>query len=87
MTVDLFFTWLLHVLESVQGIGEISPTQKYLLILDRHISHVTLVVAIRATEAGLDIVILTPYKLCNLWMSPFLDHSRPTFDNTRIIGW
>jgi hypothetical protein len=42
MTTYLFSAWISHFIEAVKGIGGISPSQRHLLILDGHNSHVTL---------------------------------------------
>jgi hypothetical protein len=41
MTSYLFGAWVSHFIELVRDSGSISPQHRYLLILDGHISHVS----------------------------------------------
>jgi hypothetical protein len=54
----LFKKWMDHFLQVMRIRGGLSPTQRYLMVLDGHTSHVAFNVIIKAYEAGLDMVIL-----------------------------
>ena len=58
MTSYLFSAWILHFIASVRRVGNISPENRHLLILDGHNSHVTLDVVREASDAGLDLLTL-----------------------------
>lgn len=58
MTSYLFSAWISHFVASIQRTIGISPTQRHLLVLDGHNSHVTLEVARAAKNVGLDLISL-----------------------------
>jgi hypothetical protein len=58
MTAFLFDAWISHFIGALGKRGGISPSNRHLLILDGHCSHVTLQVVCKAATAGLDIVTL-----------------------------
>lgn len=58
MTHYLFRAWMTHFLERVDVLYGISPTNRHLLILDGHGSHVTLDVIKLAKSKGLDLLTL-----------------------------
>ena len=74
MTKWLFESWISHFIQSLKrGLG-IDLTNRYLLILDGHNSHVTLEVVAVAMQSRLDIVSLpfhTSYALQPLDVSYF----------------
>ena len=61
MTKFLFNTWILHFLESMRHIDNISSSSRHIFILDGHNSHVTLEVVKAARRGGLDLVSLPSY--------------------------
>ena len=74
MTSYLFSAWISHFNKSINEVDGISPSQRHLLVLDGHGSHVTIAVAKLAQEAGLDIVTLpvhTSHSLQPLDVSVF----------------
>jgi hypothetical protein len=58
MTGHLFEKWLNHFAENLEKRGGISPTNKHLLILDGHNSHVTIEVIEKAWILGIDMISL-----------------------------
>ena len=74
MTRFLFSAWIDHFIQSLQNSGGISPENPYLLVLDRHNSHVTIEIVEKAKEVGLCLVTLpshTSHALQPLDMSVF----------------
>jgi hypothetical protein len=74
MTGHLFSSWILHFVKSLESRGGISPTNRHLLILDGHGSHVTLDVVHKASQTGLDVLTLpshTSHRLQPLDVSIF----------------
>jgi hypothetical protein len=62
----LFSSWISHFVTVLESRGGISPTNRHLLILDGHGSHVTLEVVHKARQTGLDLLTLpshTSYRL------------------------
>ena len=82
MTSYLFSAWISHFIASVRRVGDISPQNRHLLILDGHNSHVTLDVVREASAAGLDLMTLpahTSHALQPLDVAvfkPFKQHFR-----------
>jgi len=66
MTNDLFKAWMLHFLLKLSSLYAISATQRHLLILDGHKSHISLDVINIAMARGLDLVTLPSYTLHEL---------------------
>jgi hypothetical protein len=58
MTTLLFSQWISHFINALGSRGGVSPTNRYLLIVDGHNSHVTLEVVHKAIQVGLDLVTL-----------------------------
>lgn len=58
MTAFLFSKWISHFIKCVQETDNISPSNRHLLVLDGHNSHVTLDVVYQARDVGLDILTL-----------------------------
>jgi hypothetical protein len=58
MTSYLFGAWMSQFIELVQASGSLSPVNRHLLILDGHISHVSVEVVQEARRAGLDLLTL-----------------------------
>ena len=58
MTGFLFSSWIAHFVKALESSGGVSPTNRHLLILDEHNSHVTLDVVYKAKQNGLDLLIL-----------------------------
>jgi len=58
MTSELFHAWIQHFIKNVKDLGGISKTERHLLIVDSHTSHVTLEVALTAKEEGINILTL-----------------------------
>jgi hypothetical protein len=54
----LFFNWLDHFITHVQALYGVSTTNRHLLIVDGHNSHVTIEVVKKAAKAGIDMVSL-----------------------------
>jgi hypothetical protein len=52
-----------HFIELVRASGTISPVHRYLLILDGHISHVSVEVVQDAKRTGLDLLTLPSHTL------------------------
>ena len=74
MTATLFSHWISHFIQSLQKKGGISPSNRHLLIVDGHSSHVTMEVVHKAMEVGLDILTLpshTSHRLQPLDVSVF----------------
>lgn len=74
MTTYLFSAWISHFIACIRRFDVISPTQRHLLVLDGHNSHVTLEVATGARKVGLDLISLpshTSHKLQPLDVSVF----------------
>jgi hypothetical protein len=74
MTGRLFSSWISHFVKSLDSRGGISPTNRHLLIMDGHGSHVTLEVVYKAMQIGLDLVTLpshTSHRLQPLDVSVF----------------
>jgi hypothetical protein len=62
MTAILFSHWISHFIQSLHKKGGISLSNRYLLIVDGHNSHVTMEVVHKAMEVGLDLVTLPSYS-------------------------
>jgi hypothetical protein len=58
MTSYLFGVWVSRFIELVQESGSISPEHRHLLILDGHLSHVSVEVVKKARSVGLDLLSL-----------------------------
>jgi hypothetical protein len=58
MTGFLFFNWLDHFVKLVDDKYGISPTNRNLLIVDRHNSHITIDVVRKARDVGVDMLTL-----------------------------
>ena len=58
MNIFLFSQWIGHFIEALTTKGGIAHTNRHLMILDGHNSHVTLEVIDQAREAGLDMITL-----------------------------
>jgi hypothetical protein len=58
MTSYLFGAWVSHFIELVRESGSISQEHRHLLILDGHISHVSVEVVQEARRTGLDLLTL-----------------------------
>jgi hypothetical protein len=58
MTAFLFDAWISHFIAALNKRGGVSPTNRHLLVLDGHNSHVMLDVVRKAATVGLDIVTL-----------------------------
>ena len=58
MTGRLFSSWISHFVKSSDSRGSISPTNKHLLIMDGHGSHVTLELVYKAMQIEVDLVTL-----------------------------
>jgi hypothetical protein len=74
MTGHLFEKWLNHIAEHLEKKGGLSPTNRYLLILDGHNSHVTIEVIEKAWTLGIDMISLpshTSHALQPLDVSSF----------------
>jgi hypothetical protein len=70
----LFSSWISHFNQALEKRGGILPTNRHLLILDGHSSHVTLDVVHKAKLIGLDILTLpshTSHRLQPLDVSVF----------------
>jgi hypothetical protein len=75
MTCRLFSSWISHFVKSLETQGGISPTNRHLLILDGHGSHMTLEVVYKAMQIGLDLLTLpshTSHRLQPLDVSFFI---------------
>jgi hypothetical protein len=74
MTAILFSHWISHFIQSLQQRGGISLTNRHLLIVDGHNSHVTIEVVHKAMQVGLDLLTLpshTSHRLQPLDVSVF----------------
>ena len=74
MTGHLFNSWISHFVRALESHGEISSTNRHLLILDGHGSHVILEVVHKTRQTGLDLLTLlshTSHKLQPLDVSIF----------------
>jgi hypothetical protein len=74
MTGHLFSSWISHFVRALEVRGGISPTNRHLLILDGHGSHVTLEIVHKARQTGLDLLTLpshTSHMLQSLEVSIF----------------
>jgi hypothetical protein len=58
MTSYLFGAWISRFIELVQESGSISSEHRHLLILDGHISHVSVEIVQKARSVGLDLLTL-----------------------------
>ena len=56
MTSYLFSRWMDHFIAQLEESGNLSPTNRHLIILDGHKSHVTLEVIHKAKEHGVDML-------------------------------
>jgi hypothetical protein len=56
MTTALFSQWISHFIKALESRGEISPSNRHLLIVDGHNSHITLEAVHKAMQVGLDLV-------------------------------
>jgi hypothetical protein len=64
MTSYLFDAWISHFITLLQKCPEeILATNQHLLVVDGHISHVTLQVVSKATAYGLDILMMPSHIL------------------------
>jgi hypothetical protein len=63
MTGYLFNSWMSHFVKALESRGGISPTNRHLLILDGHGSHVTLEVVHKTRQTGLDLLTLPFHTL------------------------
>ena len=59
MTSYLFSRWMDHFIAQLEEIDDLSPTNKHLIILDGHKSHVTLGVIQKTKEYGVDMISLS----------------------------
>ena len=66
MTAYFFDAWMSHFIAALMKKGGISLSNRHLLILDGHCSHVTLQVVYKAAKLGLDIVTLPSHTLHHL---------------------
>jgi imidazoleglycerol phosphate dehydratase HisB len=74
ITAFLFSQWISHFIKSLESRGGVSPTNRHLLIVDGHNSHVTLEVVHKAMGVGLDLLTLpshTSHRLQPLDVSVF----------------
>jgi imidazoleglycerol phosphate dehydratase HisB len=74
ITAFLFSQWISHFIKSLESRGGVSPTNRHLLIVDGHNSHVTLEVVHKAMQVGLDLLTLpshTSHRLQPLDVSVF----------------
>jgi hypothetical protein len=74
MTAILFSYWISHFIQALEKRGGISPTNRHLLIVDGHNSHVTMEVVHKAMAIGLDLLTLpshTSHRLQPLDVSVF----------------
>jgi hypothetical protein len=72
MTGFLFASWIAHFVKALETRRGISPTNRHLLILDGHNSHVTLDVVYKAKQNGLDLLTLpshTSHRLLSYFSS------------------
>ena len=58
MDSHLFLQWMEQFLQSLTKRGEFSPSQRHLMVLDGHKSHITLDVLQKAKTCGLDMISL-----------------------------
>ena len=58
VTSYLFSRWMDHFIEQLEELGDLSPTNKHLILLDGYKSHVTLGVIQKAKKHGIDLVSL-----------------------------
>ena len=58
ITSYLFSAWISHFITNIRQVDAISSSERHLLVLDGHESHITLEVATLARDAGLDILTL-----------------------------
>ena len=58
MTSYLFCRWMDHFIEQLEAIGDLSPSNRHLVILDGHKSHVSLEVIQKAKHHGIDMISL-----------------------------
>ena len=58
MTSYLFSRWMDHFIEQLEAIGNLSPSNRHLVILDGHKSHVSLEVIQKAKHHGVDMISL-----------------------------
>ena len=74
MTTQLFSHWISHFIRALESRGGVSPSNRHLLVVDGHNSHVTLEVVQKAMDVGLDIITLpshTSHRLQPLDVSIF----------------
>lgn len=74
MTAELFSHWTSHFIRALESRGGVSPSNRHLLVVDGHNSHVTLEVVQKAMDVGLDIITLpshTSHRLQPLDVSIF----------------
>ena len=58
MTSYLFSRWMDHFIEQLEELGNLSPSNRHLIVLDGHKSHLTLDVIQKAKEHGVDMISL-----------------------------
>ena len=87
MTSYLFSRWMDHFIEQLQT-SDLGPTNRHLILLNGHKSHVTLEVIQKAKENGIDMITLssTHFMHCNLLMWLASSHSRMQSMPTKING-
>ena len=58
MTSYIFLRWMDHFIQQLEELEDLSPTNRHLIILDGHKSHVTLEVIKKAIAHGVDMISL-----------------------------
>ena len=58
MTSYLFLRWMDHFIQQLEELQDLSPTNRHMIILDGHKSHVTLEVMKKAKAHGVDMLSL-----------------------------
>ena len=61
MTSYLFSRWMDHFIEQLEAIGDLSPSNRHLVILDGHKSHVSLEVIQKPKHHGIDMTSLSSH--------------------------
>ena len=56
--INLFSRWMDHSIEQLENLGNLSPSNRHLILLDGHKSHVTLEVIQKVKEHGVDMISL-----------------------------
>ena len=62
MTSYLFSRWMDHFIEQLEELGNLSPSNRHLIVLDGHKSHFTLDVIQKAKEHGVDMINLPSHS-------------------------